>query len=258
MRGHRDLRLVIAATLVCAVGGLITPLGPVRVVFATPLALVLPGYALTAALFGANRPERLQSLPLTLGVSLASLALGSLLLNYVPGGIGGLAWVILLVLMILLSCAVAARRRGRPRRDPGATKWVRLRPSPLTWMLGTGSLVIATAALVLAQVTLDADNVAGYTQLWVAPPGAADGSARLGVTSEQQQRRYYRLEVEVDGRSSPIVETFDLAPSETHTVTVRSNPSASPVRLAARLYLRAAPHDVYRKVSAWLPARGAL
>src|SRR6187397_103616 len=101
MRGHRDLRLVAAAAIVCAVVALITPLGPVRVVFAAPLALILPGYALTSALFGSNRPEPLQWLALTLGVSLACLALGSLLLNYVPGGIGGLAWAILLVLIVL-------------------------------------------------------------------------------------------------------------------------------------------------------------
>ena len=189
MRGHRDLRLVVAVTLVCAVGALITPLGPVRVVFAAPLALILPGYALTAAVFGSHRPDRLQWLPLTLGVSLACLALGSVLLNYAPGGIGGLAWTILLVLVVLGSCAVAARRRARARRGPSFV--ATLRPSPMTAILGIASLAMVTAALVLAQTTVEADHVNGYTQLWITPrprptfrrgSGSPASSSRAGPT----------------------------------------------------------------------------
>jgi Protein of unknown function (DUF1616) len=255
MRGHRDLRLVVAVTLACAVGALITPLGPVRVVFAAPLALILPGYALTAALFGSHRPDRLQWLPLTLGVSLACLALGSLLLNYAPGGIGGFVWTVLLVLIVLRSCVVAARRRGRPPRKPRSVP--RPRPSPATGILSIGSLGIVMAALILTQTTVEADHVDGYTQLWVAPPNPTDVSARIGVTSEQQQSRAYRLEIEVGDRSSPMVRSFELEPSQTQTVTVRSGQRASPVRLEARLYLRGHPNAVYRRVSAWLPGREA-
>jgi uncharacterized membrane protein len=246
--------LVVAVTLACAVGALITPLGPVRVVFAAPLALILPGYALTAALFGSRRPDRWQWLPLTLGVSLSCLALGAILLNYAPGGIGGLAWAILLVLVVLGSCAVAARRRGRPGRGPILV--ATLRPSPMTAILGIASMAMATAALVLAQATVDADHIDGYTQLWIALPNTTDASARIGVTSEQQQRRTYRLEIEVEDRSSPVVRSFSLEPAQTHVVTIRSDQAASPVRFKARLFRRGNPNTVYRRVSGWLPGRG--
>jgi hypothetical protein len=250
MRGHRDLSLLVAVTLVCAVGSLLTPLGPVRVVFAVPLALILPGYALTAAAFGSRRPGRLEWLPLTLGVSLACLALGGLLLNYAPGGIGGLAWTVLLVLVVLCSCVVAARRRGRARHKPRST--ARLRPSAATAILGVGCLALVTAALILAQATFEADHVDGYTQLWIVPPAPTDVSARIGVTSEQQQSRAYRLVIEVEDRSSHMVRSFELQPSQTHIVTVRSDHTASPVRFEEKLYLRGHPHTVYRRVSAWL------
>jgi hypothetical protein len=253
MRGHRDLRLLVAVTLVCAVGSLLTPLGPVRVVFAAPLALILPGYALTAAAFGSRRPGRLERLPLTLGVSLVCLALGSLLLNYAPGGIGGVAWTVLLVLVVLLSCVAAARRRGRAPHKSSSV--ARLRPSAATAILGIGSLALVTAALILAQATFEADHVDGYTQLWIVPPAPTDISARIGVTSEQQQSRGYRLAIEVEGRSSPMIRSFELEPSHTHIVRVRPGQSASPVRIEAKLYLRAHPHTVYRRVSAWLQAR---
>ena len=254
MRGHGDLRLVVAATLVCAVGSLIVPLGPVRIVFAAPLTLVLPGYALSAAMFGSHRPERLEWLPLTLGVSLACLALGSLLLNYAPGGIGGLVWVILLVLIVLCSSAVAARRRGRARPTPNPIAGIRF--TPITAILAIVSLAMATTALVLAQATVEAGNVNGFAQLWTAPPRGANGSTRIGVTSEQQQSRGFRLEIEVEDRSSPIVRFFELEPSQTRVVTLPAPRGASPVRFVARLYLRRDPTAVYRRVTGYLRGEG--
>ena len=57
-------------------------------------------------------------LALSVGLSLAMLALGSLVLNYVPGGIRACSWAVLLVLVVLAASREAALRR-RPRR-PGA------------------------------------------------------------------------------------------------------------------------------------------
>jgi hypothetical protein len=252
MRGHRDLRLLVALTLICAVGSLITPLGAVRVVFAAPLALVLPGYAITAAAFGPRRPGWAQLLPLTLGVSLAFLALGSLLLNYTPGGIRGLPWTILLVAVVVLSCRAAARRRKPARHQPSSLAGLRLRPSPATAILAAGSLALVVAALIVAQVTVTADQVYGYTQLWIKPPAASDVSAQIGVTSEQQQTRAYRLVVEVEDGRGPVVHSFELEPSQTRLVTVHAGQTASPVRFEAKLYLRGHPNTVYRRVFAWL------
>ena len=253
MRGHRDLRLLVALTLVCAVGSLITPLGAVRVIFAVPLALILPGYAITAAAFGRRLPAWPERVPLTLGISLACLALASLVVNYTPGGIHGLPWALLIVLVVLLSCRAAARRRAPARHEPPSL--AKLRPSRAGAMLAAGALAMVAGALILAQATFENDRASGYTQLWIAPPKPTDGSTRIGVTSEQQQTRAYRLVVEVEGRTRPLVDSFELGPSDTRLVTLPAGSTGSPVGVEARLYLRARPTDLYRRVSTLLKSR---
>jgi hypothetical protein len=250
MRGHRDLRLLAALALVCAVGSLITPLGALRVIFAVPLALILPGYAITAAAFGSRLPAWPERLPLTLGVSLACLALSSLVLNFVPGGIHGFSWTLLLVLVVLLSCWAAARRRGPARHE--APSLSKARPSRATAILALGTLAMVAAALILAQTTFDNDSASGYTQLWIAPPKSNHESTQIGITSEQQQTRNYRLVVEVEGARRPLVEIFELEPSATRLVTVPSDSAGSPVAVEAKLYLRSRPEKVYRRVSTLL------
>jgi hypothetical protein len=250
VRGHRDLRLLLALTLLCAAGSLIVPLGAARVIFAVPLALVLPGYAIAAAAFGSRLPAWPARLPLTLGVSLACLALGGLVLNYTPGGIRGLPWALLVSLVVLVACLIAARRRGPPDRKPSPV--LRLRPSPASAIVGAGALALVAAALILAQRTVHSDQVFGFTQLWVAPSLPTVSKTQIGVTSEQQRRSGYRLVVEVDGQPGRLVKNFELEPGQTRTVTVGAGRSTPPIRLKARLYLRGNPHTVYRRVSTWL------
>jgi hypothetical protein len=258
MRGHRDLRLLFALTVVCALGSLITPLGGLRVIFAVPLTLILPGYAIVAAVFASRPLDWPERLPLTLGVSLACLALSSIVLNYTPGGIHGLPWALILVLVVFLACRSAARRRGRVRRrrKPAPLRLPKLRPSPAAALLGVGALAMTAAALILAQGTFENDRASGYTQLWIAPPKPTDVSAEVGVTSEQQQTRGYRLVVEVEGQASPVIENFELEPDETHRTTIESE-SGSSVEVEAKLYLRSRPDAAYRRVSTVLNAAEA-
>lgn len=247
MRGHRDLRLLCALALVCAIGSMIAPLGAVRVIFAVPLALILPGYAIATAAFGSRLPAWPERLPLTLGVSLACLPLSGLVLNFAPGGIHGLSWTLLLVLIVLLSCQVAARRRGAARHHPPLL-W-KLRPSRATAILGVGTVAMVAAALILAHATFENNQAFGFTQLWIAPPKSSDDSTRIGITSEQQETRNYRLVVEVEGARSPLVETFELGPSDTRLVRIPSGLAGSPVGVEAKLYLGSRPDKVYRRVS---------
>lgn len=246
MRGHRDLRLILALTLVCAVGSLITPLGAVRAIFAVPLALILPGYAITAAAFGSHLPAWPERIPLTLGISLASAALAGLVLNYLPGGIHGFPWTLLLVLIVLLACRSAARRRGRRQGRYQPPSLPSLKPRPVTVVLGIGTAAMVVVALILAQATPENDHASGFTQLWIAPPKPTDVSTQIGITSEQQQTRAYRLVVKVEGKPEPEVETFELEPSQTHLVKIDATP---PAGVEARLYLRSDPSRVYRRVS---------
>jgi len=252
VKGYRDLRLVAAATVLCAAVSLITPLGAVRIMFAAPLALFLPGYAITAAASGRRPLGWPQLLPLSVGISLAALALGSILLNYTPGGLRGAPWALLLTLITLGSCRVAALRRpvGRQRQAAIALP----RPAPAVTVLVAAGVTMAIAALVLAQTTMRADGAFGYTELWMVPPAQSDRVARIGVTSEQQRPTAYRLVARLGDGSPPVDHSFTLDPGESRFLSLNPGTSAKPIPVVAELYKRGRLEVVYRQVSGWVPA----
>jgi hypothetical protein len=245
------LRLVAIATVFCAVLSVITPLGAVRVIFAAPLALFLPGYAIAAA---ASRRRPLgwpELLPLSVGISLAALALGSILLNYTPGGLRGGPWALLLTLITLGSCWIAALHR--PSKRPRRTMIVIPKLAPAAAILSAVGVALAIAALILAQTTLHADGAFGYTELWMVPPARSDRVARIGVTSEQQHPTAYRL-VATRGDGPPVNSSFTLSPGESRLVNLGPSSSKQAVPVVAKLYKRGRPEQVYRQVSGWVPA----
>jgi uncharacterized membrane protein len=258
VRGHRDLWLATCLTLLCAVMAPLLPVEVLSLLFALPLALLLPGYGLTAAIFARRRIGSAQLAILSIGLSLCVLALGALLLNYVPGGIGPVSWPVLLALVALNGYRVAALRRpaaGKARQDRA---WPRLRPSAGSAGLLAAALLCAAAALVLSFKTTSATHADGYTALWLLPPTQADatvGGARIGVSSEEQKRRAYLLRVRVSGRPAEIVRSFSLDPAETRVLKLapsQQRPSGAPARVNARLFLQRKPDKVYRRVSGWL------
>jgi uncharacterized membrane protein len=263
VRGHRDLTIVAFLTLLCAVMAPLLPVDVLSLLFALPLALVLPGYALTAAIFARREINPAQVAVLSLGLSLCVLALGALPLNYVPGGIGAVAWTVLLALVALNGCRVAALRRPPATRTAAARAWPRPRLSaPAGGLLGVALLCVA-AALVLAFTTASAKHADGYTALWLLPPtqaNAAAGGAQVGVRSEEKTRTDYLLRVQVGDRPDRIVRRFSLDPAETRVLRLTpTSPqsSAAPIPVSATLYLQVEPDDAYRRVSGWLaPPRG--
>ena len=104
-----DLQVTAGAAVVCALV-LLVPVAPVRVAGGLLLVLVLPGYALTAALLPRRSLGRPELALCALGLSLAVAALGGLLLN-VAGHLSRPAWDILLTAVTIACCAIAGRRR---------------------------------------------------------------------------------------------------------------------------------------------------
>jgi uncharacterized membrane protein len=256
MRGHRDLRIVAALALVCALLAPLLPVEALSLLFALPLAFFLPGYALAAATFARRPIERPQLLLLSLGLSLCVLALGALLLNYVPGGIGPVSWAILLALVVLNGCRVAALRRPKVRAKGPVQGRVRPRLGAASASLLIGALLCTTAALAIAFTTRPAEHADGYTALWLLPPApkdAAAGGARVGVNSEEQKPAEYRLQVRVADRDE-IVRSFSLDPGETRVLKLGPPEAgaARPVAVRALLFRRNKDGDVYRRVSGWL------
>ena len=251
MRGHRDLEILAGGSLICAVAALAIAWSPLSLIFAAPLALAAPGYAIVAATFARKRIGRPLFLALSVGLSLAILVLGGLLLNYTPGGARAISWAVLLLLIILNGSRVAALRRPAAPRRP----LPRLR---IDWRSGgllAGGALLTAIALALAFTTLPAKNARGYTQLWLAPrTDTATGGAEVGVGSEEQHKTGYVLQVRLGDRARPLMRRFELKPGESRTVKVDApqSPKRETVPLTALLYRQDQPTQIYRRVSGWI------
>jgi uncharacterized membrane protein len=255
VRGHRDLRLVCAAALLCALVALLFPSEAVRLLFAAPLTLFLPGYAITAANFARRDLDRPRMLLTSLCLSLSALAVGALLLNYAPGGIRALSWALLLLAIVFGCCRAAALRRPPAKAASQRLRLPRLAPVALV-LVGLG-LAAVTAALVLSARTVPAEEAVGYTELWVLPDGRSEiGDFQVGVGSEERVAVPYDLLVRV-GEQPLIRRSFMLDPGETRVVRLDTGapPGSAPVPVVATLLRQNQTDEIYRRVQNWIPPR---
>ncbi len=186
------------------------PLAGLRLALGAAFVLVLPGYALTAALYpsrdlGEAGPDRLERVGLSLGLSVAWIPALALLLDRLPWGLR--LWPIVLgeAATVLLGLAVAEwRRRGLPAR---VVTWPRpLRPGERRLALGA-ALALLGAGLALAWVLLvpapDTRLTAFYA---LGPGGQVEGypdtaiagrpvALTVGIHSLERDDHVYRVEV---------------------------------------------------------------
>lgn len=251
MRGHGDLRLVAAAAGLCAVLALLIPLDGIALVFAAPLVLLLPGYAITAAAFARRPLAWPQFLLLSIALSLAVLVLGSLLLNY-AGGIHPLSWGLLLVAVVFAACRVAAVRRDKTSRGPS---WPRPRLRRLEVAMVLAGVAAAVVAIALSSSTVPVGDAIGYTQLWILPQAGTEGhEVQVGVRSQQQASTDFDLRVRI-GADALVRRSFRLAPGETRLIKLRAPPgSEGTLPVIATLLRHNRPFSVYRRVKGSLLA----
>lgn len=250
MRGQSDLRVAVVAAVLCAILAVALPWEVARLVAALPLALLLPGYAIAAATFGKRPIGGAQQLMLSLAGSIAVLALGGVLLNYLPGGLRTLSWAILLVVVVLAASRGAALRRqaaaGGELRPTGP------RPRAVDVACGGLALAVVVAALILAYTPLSAGGAQGYTALWMLP-AEGSGTVRVGVASSEHDAKDYLLEVRAEG--SPKTYRFRLDPGSERVFAPQLQlPAAGTTQVVASLYQQDHPGQVYRRVTSWLPA----
>jgi hypothetical protein len=254
MRGHRDLRWCVIAAVVCALVAALFPLQVVRLLAALPLTLFLPGYAIVAVAFGRSELAPPKRLMLSVAVSLMVLPLGALVLNVFPFGIRTWSWAVLLVLIVLAASRGAALRRG-PASGERRPAWTppRLR---LTWKVAplVAALLIATAAVVLAQEPLPAKHADGYTALWMLPANADEEALVVGVQSNEQDPASYRLRIATGGGSQSKTYRVKLDPGEEKTFEVKvPSRSTGKTHVVASLYREGNPGRLFRRVTRWLP-----
>lgn len=253
MMGRRDLAAASIAAVLCAIL-VALPVQGLRIAGALPLALLLPGYALTAAVFARERLDGSQLALLTISLSLATLIIGAVLLSATAGGLETASWAALLVIVVIGGSLTAARRRRRgPRSKPRRV----VRPRSYDVLLLAGAVAVTAAASAIAWTPFPAKDAAGYTSLWILPPHQPGVSGvRVGVSSDEQDPIYYRLELQVDG-NSPAVKHLALAPGEQRVLRFRRPASDASLPVRATLYRVDDPGRPYRQVRTWISAPNA-
>src|SRR4051794_14153988 len=212
-----------AIVVVLALGGTITTLP--RLVVAALFVMIVPGDALTQALFPGDTFEIPERLLLSTGLSLMIAALGGFALNQTAAGLTTGGWLIFLGGVALVAGLIAWLRRNQgsipenqaqgtepPRRwDLGLSR----RQGVLLGMAGlviTGSLIMARAGA-LAQTT-------PVTQLWMLPAQTGPQAAvRLGIRNLEATPVTYMLNVEAGSTVLKAWPSIELQPGETWEAT---------------------------------------
>jgi len=209
--------LVVAAIAVLALAAVLLQLNDwLRAVLSLPLVLVLPGYALAAALFPSEEISGQERLLFTFGGSLAIGVLGGLLLNLAPWGLNPPSWTVLLVAVTLVTTLVALVRRSRAggATEARAGRW-RIRVSPLQGALLAAAVLVAAGAVGVAQAGASQQPEPSFTQLWLlSAPEQGQASARLGFQSFEKSPANYRVQVKEGNSVLREWDGIELKPGE--------------------------------------------
>lgn len=243
-RNYRDLAVVVALT-VAAVIAILIDHPSLRFVFGAPLALWLPGRALTAAIF--DRGDDLEGvlrLLLTLGLSIAAAVLGGFVLNLTPWGLRPIPWALWLGGVTILAAAVAGvRRRGEPISPPAG----------MSFDLSLSQVVLLAAALAvmggafgMARWGAMQAPTAPFTQLWVTPVTRADGDAvGIAIVNREDRAERYRLEVSAGDEVIYGWSALMVGRGQRWQQTV---PVPDDAAVEVRIFRADAPQDLYRRV----------
>lgn len=223
----------------------------VKTILSIPLVFILPGYTLMVVLFPKNEFDPIERLLFSLGLSLAIVVLGGLVLNWMPWGLQADSWVMLLGgITIGVSLVAFFRYREYPSVDPEQLS-IGLSYRQVL-LLGLAALLIIGAMMLARMGALQQPSPA-FTQLWILSADDTDeSSVRVGVRSMEPSTKQYRLQVRVSDQVTHEVPLIELNPSETwesdFVLPMENNESGN---VEAILYLLDNPEVAYRRVRLW-------
>ncbi len=255
-RSHVDLLLVAALAILGTIAGVAVGLEPVfRRIAAVLFTTILPGYALTAALFPRPTIGALERLTLSISLSLAGATLGAVVLNATPRGIHSDSWALLLGGVTLAATAVAIRRRPPYEDVWGGIRGLRLRQARGPALLLALAVVVTAGALAVAGQGATVQSQPAFTQLWLLP-GETDDVLRVGVRNAESEPLVVRVVVEVGEQVLAEWERTELAPTETFEQPVDvSDVTSTRDPVVATLYLENVPAEPFRQVRFFLEDR---
>ena len=255
----KDILVVVTITLIAAILAFVVPsnIVPIRIL-ALPLVLVLPGYALTSAIFLQHAPGIAERLLFSLGLSLVVVILGGLVLNWTPSGLRASSWIVLLTIITLTACIIALkRRRGQNITGSSSSGIGHVSFTFRQGLLLSLAALIACGAVALSIVGASQQPRPGFTQLWILPASGvtnAKNTVHLGMNSMELTSMQYRLAINVDGKVVKQWPSIDLQPGKKWeaTLVLPQTGHTGTRRVEATLYLTDAPTTIYRDVVLWL------
>ena len=206
MVARRLLPAGLAAVVAAGLLAVVPALGGVAL---GVLVIVLPGYAVTAAVLPGYALRLSDRVTVVLSMGVALLALGGILLTSLPAGLTFEAWAGYIALLVVGGLLAAVRRRQPllPRRAVGLPSLTSAAPFILALAIAGGALAVARSG------AYDQDRQLAFTEFWAV--SSDDRPIRIGVTSHEQAPTQYRVEVELDGQPIGGWETVELAPGDT-------------------------------------------
>jgi hypothetical protein len=192
----RFLVLGAAASLLMLILIVLPVGGVVKSIALAPLILLLPGYALSLAMFGPGGLGRGERLVYALALSISAAALGGLVWQLFFD-LGRFSWACLMLGTVLIASAVAQRRdlprpssHGRPAR------------------IGVPTAIAFFACLVMTvvAVTSAADGIEQqrakieFSSLWIVPHGPGGTGIEIGLWNHQAAVHTYLISVEQAGK----------------------------------------------------------
>jgi uncharacterized membrane protein len=234
-----DLPLIAAFAVAATIAALVDAPAAVRVVLNVPLVLVLPGYALIAALIP-RRTARAELAALSLATSLGLAAVAGVVIAAFRVPLSATSWSLLLAAVTLIGVVVAAVRRepAAPAAPSLSLSTTSRRRSPSVLQIGLlgYAAIVAGAALIAAPRSVAELPDGGTTQLWLLParaaagasgsPGPADtASVDIGVANHEPTTNTYRLQLQLRGITVGEFPSIRLAPDETWYGTADAPPA---------------------------------
>jgi Protein of unknown function (DUF1616) len=256
LRRPSNLALVAGLTVIAAVALFLGESGlPAQSLFAMPLVLFVPGYAISLALFRRNTITTAERLLFALGLSLSVVAAGGLIVNYTGWGLELNTWLVWIVGVSLAGSAIALLKRREPLVvvTRSSFTWPARRDLVLFGFAGVSVL----AALALARMPAPAQGSVGYTALWMVPNQTAHPDAvELGVISSEFTTTRYDLQLKRNDQLIREWKDIVLRPGDRWTANASLPSTSGSEKVEAFLYRASNPTQLYRYALVQSQAKG--
>lgn len=248
LRNNSLLLFVLGGCSVALLLWLVTASAIIQLLLGLMLVLVLPGYALTEALFTPQQLSSAERLFLTLSASLAIAILGTLLLQQSGWELRMDNWLALFIGASLIGVVGVGLWR---RQEEGTAAVTGRLGFQMTHLVLIGLAVILTGvAFTTARSAAPATNYQGYTILWLTPQNAdAPQRLQLGITSKELAPAQYKLQIKANDQVAQEWSQLELAPNQKWQATIEvPAEQMAQYSLEAILYRLDQPETPYRHV----------